>query len=68
MKLDLTQISTFAGFIQEVKESLQNIWNRTSFDYLVNNGGIGGPMLFNEMSEEYFDKILNTNFKGPVFF
>lgn len=67
LKLDLTQISTFAGFIQEVKESLHNIWNRTTFDYLVNNGGIGGPMLFPEMSEEYFDKILNTNFKGPVF-
>lgn len=23
--------------------------------------------MFTEMSEEYFDKMLNTNFKGPVF-
>lgn len=24
-------------------------------------------MMFNEMSEDYFDKIMNTNFKGAVF-
>ncbi|WP_238326751.1 SDR family NAD(P)-dependent oxidoreductase [Paenibacillus graminis] len=67
LKLDLTRISTFEGFILVVKKSLQDIWNRTTFDYLVNNGGVGGPMMFTGMSEEYFDKILNTNFKGPIF-
>lgn len=67
LKLDLTQRSTFENFEQEVKNSLKQIWNRTTFDYLVNNGGIGGPMLFSELTEEYFDKILNTNFKGAVF-
>lgn len=67
LKLDLTQLSTFDGFVQEVKTSLNQIWNRTTFDYLVNNGGVGGPMMLADMSEEYFDKILNTNFKGPVF-
>lgn len=67
LKLDLTQISTFEGFVLEVKQSLKEIWDSTTFDYLVNNGGVGGPAMFNEMSEEYFDKIVNTNFKGPVF-
>lgn len=67
LKLDLTQISTFEGFVLEVKRNLKEIWNRTTFDYLVNNGGVGGSMMLAEMSEEYFDKILNTNFKGPVF-
>lgn len=67
LKLDLTQLSTFEGFVQEVKTNLKEVWNRTTFDYLVNNGGIGGPMMLAEMNEEYFDKILNTNFKGPVF-
>lgn len=67
LKLDLTQNSTFEGFIREVKKGLHDIWNRSTFDYLVNNGGVGGPMMLAEMSEEYFDKILNTNFKGPVF-
>jgi len=67
LKLDLTQRETFNSFVQEVKKNLQEIWTRTTFDYLVNNGGVGGPMLFHEMNEEYFDKILNTNFKGTVF-
>jgi len=67
LKLDLTQLSTFEAFVVEVKKSLKDIWNRTTFDYLVNNGGVGGPMMLTEMSEEYFDKIMNTNFKGPIF-
>ncbi len=67
LKLDLTQRSTFAAFVQAVKKNLNEVWNRTTFDYLVNNGGVGGPMMFMELSEEYFDKILNTNFSGPVF-
>src|SRR5690606_25721999 len=67
LKLDLTQRNSFGDFAQEVQRSLNHLWGRNSFDYLVNNGGVGGPMMFDEMSEEYFDKILNTNFKGAVF-
>lgn len=65
--LDLSRKSTFADFVEGVKKILDEIWKRKTFDYLVNNGGIGGGMPFVEMSEEYFDRILNTNFKGPFF-
>lgn len=67
LKLDLTRRSTFDDFVIEVKQRLRDMGDRATFDYLVNNGGVGGPMMFAEMSEEYFDKILDTNFKGPVF-
>jgi len=67
LKLDLSQSSTFKSFVNEVKSNLKKVWNRTTFDYLVNNGGVGGPMMFDDMTEEYFDNILNTNFKGPFF-
>lgn len=67
LKLDLTRKASFGEFAQTVRKNLKEVWNRTTFDYLVNNGGVGGPMIFTEMTEEYFDKILNTNFKGPVF-
>lgn len=67
LKLDLTKKETFEMFAEEVKTKLSEIWNRKSFDYLVNNGGIGGPMLFTELTEEYFEQILNTNYKGPIF-
>lgn len=67
LKLDLTKKETFPLFVDEVKNKLKNIWNRSSFDYLVNNGGIGGPMAFTDLTEEYFEQILNTNYKGPIF-
>ena len=67
LKLDLKQTSSFASFAQTVRKSLQEVWNRATFDYLVNNGGVGGPMAFAEMTEDYFDTIFGTNFKGPVF-
>ncbi len=67
LKLDLSKLSTFDDFAKVIKETLLKKWGRESFDYLINNGGIGGAMAFDEMSEDYFDKIMNTNFKGPVF-
>ena len=67
LKLDLNQRSTFGDLSAAVRENLEKVWQRTTFDYLVNNGGVGGPMMFIEMTEEYFDKILDTNFKGPMF-
>ena len=67
LRLNLTQKSTFESFAQAVKENPREVWSRTTFDYLVNNGGVGGPMAFADMTEEYFDRILDTNFKGPIF-
>ncbi|HKR56378.1 MAG TPA: SDR family oxidoreductase, partial [Gemmatimonadales bacterium] len=67
LRLDLARQSTFDAFVRDVEEVLPELWSRTTFDYLVNNGGNGSPMAFQEMSEEYFDRILDTNFKGPVF-
>lgn len=67
LKLDLTKKETFPKFVEEVKNKLTDIWNRSSFDYLVNNGGIGGPMAFTDLTEEYFEQILNSNYKGPIF-
>lgn len=67
LKLDLSRKETFTDFTGQVKKCLKEVWGRTTFDYLVNNGGVGGPMAFGEMTEEYFDRILNTNFKGPFF-
>lgn len=67
LPLDLSQSNTFGEFTQQVKQQLAAVWNRSTFDYLVNNGGMGGGMMFTETTESYFDKIFNTNFKGPFF-
>ncbi|MDF3821638.1 SDR family NAD(P)-dependent oxidoreductase [Leptospira sp. 96542] len=67
LKLDLTKKETFGTFAAEVKNKLSEIWNRNSFDYLVNNGGVGGPMTMTDLTDTYFEQILNTNYKGPIF-
>ncbi len=67
LKLDLSQKSTFKDFMQLAKKSLEEIWQRKTFDYLVNNGGIGGGMMFTDVTEDYFNQIFDTNFKGPFF-
>jgi NAD(P)-dependent dehydrogenase (short-subunit alcohol dehydrogenase family) len=67
LPLDLSKKETFATFTGAVQRTLREIWQRSSFDYLVNNGGTGGGMAFAEVTEEYFERIFNTNFKGPYF-
>jgi len=67
LKLDLSEKSTFRDFTQLVQKNLAELWQRKTFDYLVNNGGIGGGMMFTEVTGDYFDQIFNTNFKGPFF-
>jgi NAD(P)-dependent dehydrogenase (short-subunit alcohol dehydrogenase family) len=67
LELDLSQRPSFENFTRAVAEQLKEVWNRETFDYLVNNGGTGGGMPFTETSEEYFDRIFDTNFKGPYF-
>src|SRR4029077_21028154 len=67
LKLDLSEKSSFKDFAQLVKKGLNEVWQRKTFDYLVNNGGIGGGMMFTEVTENYFNQIFDTNFKGPYF-
>ena len=67
LKLDLTDRTSFPSFADEVRTKVNQLWDRSTIDHLINNGGAGGPMAFDEVSEEYFDLIMNTNFKGPLF-
>ncbi len=65
LRLDLSRRDTFADFARSAQDALDTTWERETFDYLVNNGGVGGGMPFESMTEEYFDTCLHTNFTGP---
>jgi 3-oxoacyl-[acyl-carrier protein] reductase len=53
------------------KEVVSNILDRYGrVDFLINNAGVA-PLLRNdvlEMSEESYDRVMNINLKGPIFF
>ncbi len=57
----------FDDFAARVKATLNETWQRDSFDYLVNNAGHGHYKLLAETSEEEFDALVNVHFKGPYF-
>jgi len=67
LQLDVGDTQQFAHFVGQVKAALQTTWQRSSFDYLVNNAGHGHYKLFAETTEDEFDALVNVHFKGPYF-
>ncbi|WP_342323142.1 SDR family oxidoreductase [Kosakonia sp. BYX6] len=67
LQLDVGDISQFANFALDVQKLLKEVWDRESFDYLLNNAGIGSNYAFAETSEAVFDEMVNIQFKGPFF-
>jgi NAD(P)-dependent dehydrogenase (short-subunit alcohol dehydrogenase family) len=66
-QLDTGRTAGFAAFAVDLKQALAANWNRTTFDYLVNNAGIGIHAPFAETTEGDFDRLMNVHFKGVFF-
>jgi NAD(P)-dependent dehydrogenase (short-subunit alcohol dehydrogenase family) len=64
---DSSDFSALNSFIQQVSETLKNKWNVSSFDFLVNNAGIGATIPFAQVTEDDFDRFLNIHFKSVYF-
>lgn len=67
LALDVGDTSRFPGFAAEVTRVLRDKFERTSFDYLVNNAGFGMFTPITEISEPVFDSLFNVHLKGPFF-
>jgi len=67
LMLDMAVIKTLDTFVQEVTSTLQSKWNTGTFDFLINNAGIGGGIPFEKVTEDVFDEFLNVHFKGVYF-
>ncbi|MGO8677434.1 MAG: SDR family NAD(P)-dependent oxidoreductase [Limisphaerales bacterium] len=67
LQLDVARHKSFSGFGQQVKAALRNNWQRSDFDFLVNNAGIGIHAPFTATTEEQFDQLMNVHLKGPFF-
>jgi NAD(P)-dependent dehydrogenase (short-subunit alcohol dehydrogenase family) len=66
-QLDTGNAAGFASFAVELRQALTANWSRTTFDYLVNNAGIGIRSPFAETSEADFDRLMNIHLKGVFF-
>lgn len=67
LHLDLSRPETFAGFADLVRDQLRDRWQRSCFDYLVNNAGFAQPDRFADVSPELFERYFAVLLRGPFF-
>ncbi len=67
LHLDTGKTTTFSDFSEKLSEVLAETWQRTDFDYLLNNAGVGLHVPITQLTEDQFDDLMNIHFKGVVF-
>ncbi|KAA6432636.1 SDR family oxidoreductase [Dyadobacter flavalbus] len=67
LQLNAGDVKSFGAFFERLGEVLKTKFNTERFDFLVNNGGMGGNALIENVTEELFDELLNVHFKGVYF-
>jgi len=67
LQLDVSNAANFTGFAAQLSEVLQSHWQRTRFDYLINNAGTGIYASFADTTEAMFDQMVNIHLKSVFF-
>jgi NAD(P)-dependent dehydrogenase (short-subunit alcohol dehydrogenase family) len=67
LQLDVNNIGSLNPFISNVSNVLKEKWDTNSFDFLINNAGIGATIPYMDATEENFDSMLNIHFKSVYF-
>lgn len=67
LQLDVTKASSYAGFVNQVKEKLTSNFGTSQLHALVNNAGTGLYAPFESTTEEQFDDMVNTHLKAAFF-
>jgi NAD(P)-dependent dehydrogenase (short-subunit alcohol dehydrogenase family) len=67
LQLNTGNLKGFDPFVSRVKDTLKNTFSASHFDFLINNAGIGGYSPISEVTETFFDELLNIHFKGVYF-
>jgi NAD(P)-dependent dehydrogenase (short-subunit alcohol dehydrogenase family) len=68
LPLDVGEAGSFPAFRESVAAALRATWQRDTFDFLVNNAGIGhGYTAFADTTPEVFDRLTRVVLRGPFF-
>jgi len=67
LSLDMSDFNSIDPFIKRLLDTLQARWNTASFDFLINNAGMGATVPYEQVTEELFDEFMNVHFKGIYF-
>jgi NAD(P)-dependent dehydrogenase (short-subunit alcohol dehydrogenase family) len=67
LQLDVGEVSSFDAFAAAVREALTTTWDRDTFDFLVNNGGMSRGGMIADVTEADVDALVDVHFKGVLF-
>ena len=67
LPLDISDTGGFADFAKQLRATLESMWGRTTFDFLVNNAGNGVYKSFEHTTEDDFDSLMAVHLKGVFF-
>lgn len=67
LRLDTGVTKSFPEFVTSFKAALSEVFERDSFDALINNAGNSSNVSFMTTSEEEFDALMNVHLKGVFF-
>lgn len=62
LKLDMSDFQSLDNFVVQFRDSLQSDFNTDTFDFLINNAGMGATVPFVQVTEELFNDFLNVHF------
>lgn len=66
LQLDVSRTADFGAFAERLSGAMKEL-GHDKLDALVNNGGMGVHAMLAETTEEQFDMLMNTHFKGVLF-
>lgn len=67
LQLDMADFGSLDQFVENLTKTLADQWSTDSFDFLINNAGMGATVPFLEVKEALFDEFLNVHLKGCFF-
>lgn len=67
LPLEGGDVGGFDRFADAVRAALADTFDRSDFDFLVNNAGIGTAAPITEFTEAQFDELIDVQLKGPFF-
>lgn len=65
LRLDVSDSNSFNAFAAEVKNLLNEKWQRQQIDYLLNNAGVGMHKPFIDTTAADLDNLYQVHVKGP---
>ncbi len=67
LQLDVADFKSLPVFLEGVAALLKSKWDKNTFDFLINNAGIGATIPFEKVTEGDFDNFMNIHFKSVYF-